>query len=83
MPQYVGHIYASFRQGVWQVCSFCRPEVYVIPFPRKDIAHKVDFGAYPLLDILTVVPVQLVFADRSVKINNRSLVVSIVNYGFM
>jgi hypothetical protein len=57
--------------------------VYVIPFPREDIAHKVDFGAYPLLDILTVVPVQLVFADRSVKINNRSLVVSIVNYGFM
>jgi hypothetical protein len=49
----------------------------------RALADISDFGYYPLLDILTVVPVQLVFADRSVKINNRNIFITIVNYGFM
>lgn len=37
----------------------------------------IDLGWYAFLDILTVIPVQMIFAERSIKVNNKSLPVII------
>lgn len=47
------------------------------------LTPSVDFGVYPICDVLTVVPVQVIFADRSIRINNRSLYITVLNYGLM
>jgi hypothetical protein len=47
------------------------------------VADMIDFGIYPVLDVLTVIPVQLIFADRSFKINQRNIFIGIIDYGMM
>lgn len=42
-------------------------------------ADEVVLGYYPILDGLTVVPVQLFFAERAVRINGNSLLITIVS----
>lgn len=81
----MGNLHAILRVQLRPVRPIRKLTMWVQPISLlgRVFADTLDFGFYPLLDILTVVPVQLVFADRSVKINNRNIFITIVNYGFM